>query len=100
MNLTNADIDWIFERMKNRCFYCGMKLSRSDYGSTNETVGWNIISFIPTSLDTDSQRCNLVTACMICDMVKGKLFPLDFDALKFRQGEEFPHDYCTLTNPA
>lgn len=87
------DILWVFNRIGGRCFYCGMRLSFENFGRIAERGAWEIGNFIHVSREGESQRDNWVPSCIICETVKGSLFPWEFDARRFRQGDESPNNY-------
>ncbi len=93
MIYTDEDVNWVFNRMGGRCFYCSMRLSRENFGLIVERGAWDIDNFIPLSRNGAFRRDNWVPSCIICETVKGELFPWEFDAPRFRQRDECPNNY-------
>jgi hypothetical protein len=93
MIISREDVNWVFERVNGRCFYCGMRLERSNYGLIDGSGAWEICNFVPVLPEAKPRRDNLVPACIICETVKGELYPWEFDARRFRPGDECPNNY-------
>ncbi len=93
MLYTNDEIKWVFDRTDGCCFYCGSYLILGCHGTVAERGAWDVNYFIPTLDKGERRRNNWVPACIVCDTVKGELFPWEFDARRFRDRDENPDHY-------
>ncbi len=92
MRYSKQEIQWVFERMKGHCFYCGMKIAMGQYRLSAHPGAWDINNFIPTQAKSE-QKKNWVPACVHCNASKGQLLPWEYDPARFCRGDEDPDSY-------
>ncbi len=95
MRYTDLEIKWVFNRTAGSCLYCGTSLVLGNYGLVAEAGAWDINCFIPRPSQGEQRRDNLVPACVLCDALKGGHLPWEFDAHRFREGDENPDNYIS-----
>ncbi len=93
MIYTNDEIRWVHGRTDGCCFYCGRLLALPHYDMIAEWGAWEINCFIPELENRGRGRENWVPACLPCDTLKGERFPWEYDACRFRKGDENPDNY-------
>ncbi len=92
MSYSKHEIQWVFERMKGHCFYCGMQIIMSNYQLAAQQGAWAINNFIPAQRIIE-HRQNWVPACLTCHAEKGQCFPWEYDPARFRPGDKDPDNY-------
>jgi 5-methylcytosine-specific restriction endonuclease McrA len=93
MAYSEDDVNWVYDRTKGACFYCGKLLSFKNYGQVGYTGAWEVDHFIPLASNGADQPYNWVAACVSCNTEKSDMLPWEFDPRRFRTGDRDPDHY-------
>jgi 5-methylcytosine-specific restriction endonuclease McrA len=93
MSYTDDDINWVYDRTRGYCLYCGIKLSFQNYGIVGAKGAWEIDHFVPRRSDGAHHPYNWDPACVDCNTTKSDALPWEFDPERFRLGDRNPDNY-------
>ena len=93
MKYTNEQLNWVYDRTRGYCFYCGIRISFKNYGKVGERGAWEVDHFIPKASRGAHQPFNWVPACIDCNTRKTDLLPWHYDSNRFEKGIRDPDYY-------
>lgn len=73
--MSNDKINYIYDKTKGYCFYCGKKLAYTNYGKIRAKGSWEIDHGRPRSKGGTDHLNNLHAACVDCNRDKGDQYP-------------------------
>ncbi len=66
-------INYVYDKTKRYCYYCGKRLSFVNYGKLGERGSWEIDHSKPRAKNGSNHLNNLVPACIECNRDKKTL---------------------------
>lgn len=93
MGYNDEYVNWVYDRTRGQCFYCGITLSFKNYGIVGNKGAWEIDHFIPIASKGAHQPHNWVPACVNCNTEKSDMLPWKYNPGRFKQGDRDPENY-------
>ena len=70
MPFTSEEINYVYDKTDGYCYYCGKKISFTNYGKLGNHGAWEIDHSKPVSKGGTNYLRNLVPACTTCNRDK------------------------------
>jgi len=70
MSYDDETLNYVFDKGRGRCWWCGKKLSWKNYGRSGEKGAWEVDHNNPFSRGGTDYLRNLVPACISCNRSK------------------------------
>lgn len=71
MGFTNEEINYVYDKTDGYCYYCGKRLSFTNYGRYGSHGAWQIDHSRARATGGSNYLRNLVPACTKCNQDKG-----------------------------